>query len=405
MDQNVLQTPAAQPTAGSAPALMYFVGARSELFGILLRGSLLQIPTFGFYRFWLITNVRRHLWSQTVIGDNAFEYTGRGRELLIGFLIAMAILTPIYLVYFLLGLELERLQAFASVPLFLVLYALSYYAAYRARRYRATRTIFRGVRFWMTGSGWAYLGRAALWDIGTVLTLGFAYPWRAAALERYKMRHTRYGSIEGSFVGTGWPLFKSVAWMWVLVLIAPVLLGFLIAANARGPTFILGILTALLILFFIPTLRGAELRWWLNGVRLGPVVPSSDLRIGSVIGCYFGTYFLMLLYLLALGAFVAAVTYSLGDVLREMGISNLPDASLGVRIVFFAALALFYLVLLLGIDIIRRLFLDRGIWALAVGSVTLANVESIETVAGSGAAASSGVGEGLLDALDFGGGF
>jgi hypothetical protein len=31
--------------------------------------------------------------------------------------------------------------------MFLILYVLGY----RARRYRATRTIFRGLRFWMTG--------------------------------------------------------------------------------------------------------------------------------------------------------------------------------------------------------------------------------------------------------------
>ena len=78
---------------------------------------------------------------------------------------------------------------------------LGYYALFRARRYRATRTIFRGVRFWMTGSGWAYVGRAILWDLLTVLTLGFAYAWRSAALERYKMRHTRYGDLQGAFVG------------------------------------------------------------------------------------------------------------------------------------------------------------------------------------------------------------
>ena len=85
----------------------------------------------------------------------------------------MAVLVPVYILYFVVTLEAERLQAFASVPLFLLLYVLGYYALYRARRYRATRTVFRGVRFWMTGSGWAFLGRAILWDLITVVTLGF----------------------------------------------------------------------------------------------------------------------------------------------------------------------------------------------------------------------------------------
>ena len=53
------------------------------------------------------------------------EYTGRGKELLIGFLFALAILVPIYLAYFLVGLEAERFKAFASFPLFAVLLSCS----------------------------------------------------------------------------------------------------------------------------------------------------------------------------------------------------------------------------------------------------------------------------------------
>ncbi|HEX9904215.1 MAG TPA: DUF898 family protein, partial [Propylenella sp.] len=90
------------PSIGEAPGpeRMRFSGREGDLFRILLRGSLLQIPTFGFYRFWLITDIRRHLWSHTEIGADAFEYTGRGKELLIGFLIAMAVLVPVYIAYF-----------------------------------------------------------------------------------------------------------------------------------------------------------------------------------------------------------------------------------------------------------------------------------------------------------------
>jgi len=62
------------------------------------------------------------LWSNTNIDGDAAEYTGRARELLIGFLIALAIIVPIYLAYFLAGLEAERIKAFASFPLLAFLY-------------------------------------------------------------------------------------------------------------------------------------------------------------------------------------------------------------------------------------------------------------------------------------------
>src|SRR5262245_32873101 len=145
------------------PTLVAFTGNRSEFIRLVTRGAALELVTAGFYRFWLATDIRRHLWSNTLIDGDAAEYTGRGRELLIGFLVALAILAPVYLAYFLIGIEAERLQGFASVPLVIAFYAFGQFAIYRARRYRLTRTVWRGVRFWMDGSGWAYAWRAVLW--------------------------------------------------------------------------------------------------------------------------------------------------------------------------------------------------------------------------------------------------
>src|ERR1039457_6170972 len=186
------------------PMPVSFSGDRGAFFRLVMRGTGLELVTVGFYRFWLATDIRRHLWSNTDIGDYAAEYTGRGKELLLGFLFALAILVPIYLVYFLIGLEAERAKAFASLPLFLFFYLFGQFAIYRARRYRLTRTVWCGVRFWMSGSGWAYAARAALWGLLMLLSLGLILPWREAALERYKMRHSYYGDLQGSFEGSGW---------------------------------------------------------------------------------------------------------------------------------------------------------------------------------------------------------
>src|SRR5258708_26644642 len=123
----------------------------------------------------------RHLRSSTSVEGDVREYTGTAKELLIGFLFALAILLPIYLVYFFIGLEAERLQAFASIPLVLFFYLFTQFAIYRARRYRLTRTVWRGGRFWMAGSGSDYAWRSALWSLFFVLTLGLPLPWREPA--------------------------------------------------------------------------------------------------------------------------------------------------------------------------------------------------------------------------------
>src|ERR1700704_2806630 len=201
------------------PMPVSFSGDRGEFFRLVTRGAALELVTVGFYRFWLATDIRRHLWSNTHIDGDAAEYTGRGRELLIGFLIALAIIVPVYVAYFVASLEAERYKAFASFPLLAFFYLFGQFAIYRARRYRLTRTIWRGVRFWMTGSGWNYAFRSIGWMFLVTFTFGLALPWREASLERYKMRHTRYGDLQGRFDGRGWEFFKRGIWLWLIAVI------------------------------------------------------------------------------------------------------------------------------------------------------------------------------------------
>src|SRR5450756_2798687 len=217
------------------PVSVSFSGVRGEFRRLVMRGAFLELITVGFYRFWLATDIRRHLWSNTHIDGDAAEYTGRGKELLIGFLFALAILVPIYLAYFLIGVEVERFKAFASFPLFIFFYLFGQFAIYRARRYRLTRTVWRGVRFWMTGSGWAYAARSALWGLLMLLTLGLILPWREAALERYKMRHSHYGDLQGRFDGRGWDFFKRGWWIWLVAIFPIIVLLVALPLSAHFP--------------------------------------------------------------------------------------------------------------------------------------------------------------------------
>jgi uncharacterized membrane protein YjgN (DUF898 family) len=378
-----------------------FSGSGSDFAGILVRGVFLQLLTFGFYRFWLITHIRRHLWGNTRIGGESLEYTGTAKELLIGFLIALAILVPVYIVYFLAGLVAETMQAFASVPLILVLYCLGYYAAYRARRYRATRTLFRGVRFWMTGSGWSYLGRAALWDIATVLTLGFAYPWRKAALERYLMRNTRYGTLKGDFVGTGWALFRKLAPLWLIAILTVgyAVSGFMGNAGSihnMRPEQIIG--SVFLLPIVLPVVLAMSLavvmRWRLNGIRIGDAALVSTLPILTVLGA-------SLLFALSLLAFstvigiVAAIAVAVGAVMLRV------DDIGGGSIIAIIAIGLFYIWTLLSIGALKRYFIERGLWRASAATAAVTNLDSIEAALAAGKPA-SGLGEGLADALDMG---
>jgi uncharacterized membrane protein YjgN (DUF898 family) len=368
----------ANPLSGRS-ARVVFAGERRDFIRLVRRGALLELVTAGFYRFWLATDIRRVLWSGTSIEGDAAEYTGTARELLIGFLFALAILVPIYLVYFLIGIEVERAKAFASLPLFLFFYAFGQFAIFRARRYRATRTVWRGVRFWMSGSGWAYAWRACLWTFATFFTLGLLLPWRESALERYKMRHLHYGDLPARFEGTGWTLFKRGWWLWLLSF------------------------PLITIPFVYPAYRAILWRWWIDGVRIGAVRFESAMRTGGLNRLYWATIGWIVLFMSLAGAALGIVTAALPHLIGA------PAGAAGVMwlirqhsILMFALYIANYLAIALFASFVVRIYLVRGVWERVVTSATVHNLESADDVRAMGDLASA-LGEGLADGLDVAG--
>jgi uncharacterized membrane protein YjgN (DUF898 family) len=358
-----------------------FSGNRREFFRLVARGAALELVTAGFYRFWLITDVRRHLWSNTLIDGDGAEYTGRGRELLVGFLFALAILAPFWLVYFLIGIEAERYRAFASTPLVLALYIFGQFAIYRARRYRLTRTVWRGVRFWMDGSGVAYAMRAIGWGVLMVLTLGLILPWREAALERYKMQHSHYGDLQGRFEGKGWDFFRRVWWLWpaapFLIILFPV------------------------IPFIYAEFKVIEWRWWISGIRFGDVRLESTLRARALHGLYWkaiGWFVLLAAILAAFFALCGFLIAALGDAL---GHPVDPDM-LSANVPFLIATVIGYFVLLLALNVVMRLYLQRDVWARVSASITVHNIDAAANVTARGDLVGA-LGEGFADGLDVAG--
>jgi uncharacterized membrane protein YjgN (DUF898 family) len=383
------------------PVTASFSGDRGEFRRLVVRGTGLELITVGFYRFWLATDIRRHLWSNTDIGDDAAEYTGNGKELLLGFLFALAILVPIYVVYFLIGLEAERAKAFASVPLFLFFYLFGQFAIYRARRYRLTRTVWRGVRFWMSGSGWAYAARSVLWGIAMILTIGLLLPWREAALERYKMGHSYYGDLQGSFAGTGWDLFKRGWWLWLSGMLALVLVGWASAKKVPGAP-LLPLLLMLAVPFLYGTFKAVEWRWWLSGIRFGEVRLESVLSRTALIGLYWKVIGWLLLLLVSFSGYVFACLTLIASMKQVPMAKLIVPGSLQANIRVIVPLAIGYLALILAMNVLMRMYLLRDVWARVVSSATVHHIEAAANVAAMGEPANA-LGEGFADGLDVAG--
>src|SRR6202046_2094385 len=392
------------------PLPVMFTGDRGEFRRLVTRGAGLELITVGFYRFWLTTDIRRHLWSNTIIEGDAAEYTGRGRELLVGFLFALAILVPIYLAYFLIGLEVERFKAFASIPLFLCFYLFGQFAIFRARRYRLTRTVWRGVRFWMDGSGWAYAMRAGLWGLLSLITLGLALPWREAALERYKMRHCYYGDLQGSFEGRGREFFQRGWWLW-LFFMASFLVVFVIGPLAKRfpaltPLAIIIGVVAPFIPFAAPFVyalyKAIEWRWWLSGIRFGGVRLESTLSDSALIGLYWKVIGWSLAVMVSLAGYLFAGVSVIAKMSGKPMAKLFTPANLQGSVSLLVLTIIGYLALILALNVVLRVYLLRDVWGRVLASTTVHGLEAAANVAAKGDLANA-LGEGLADGLDVAG--
>lgn len=189
-----------------------FTGRGGEYFQIWIVNILLSMLTLGIYSAWAKVRRQRYFAGNTVLDGSAFEYHATGPQILVGRLVAVALLL---LVTF--GSALHTL-----VPLVLIaLYTLiSPWAIWRSVRFGMRMTGYRNVRFGFEGSlfgmylyflvipllpllvGGAIASLAMLFDstmavalsigVGVVAALAIS-PWSHKKLASYLLNGYRFG--------------------------------------------------------------------------------------------------------------------------------------------------------------------------------------------------------------------
>jgi len=301
---------------------------------------------------------------------------------------------------------------------------LGQFAVYRARRYRLSRTVYRGLRFHQTGSAWRYAICAIFWWGMIGLTLGLAYPWAQASLERFKIGNTFYGDLRGAFVGSGARLFLRGFLFWIVV-VGPFALGLMVAiggvdwnvigeAIKRGGTegmsriesagaaqaaafAVLSLSWSVIaIAVLYPAFQAMVLRWWISGLRFGELTVTSHLRTGAVYSLYWRFVWMSLLLGLALSV-VVGIAFGIILALNAIG-----GTSAGKELVQTAIGIGAYVVAALAYSTVYQATVKLRLWKQSFESIELAGVEVLDKVRAAPATGSP-VGEGLADALNVGG--
>ena len=222
----VFRSPGPAAVTTSTPALaashhLQFHGSTGSLFAIQAVNVLFTLLTLGIYYFWGKARVRAYLLSQSELERDRFAYHGTGKELLIGFVkgvvvfgvpvVTLSVLPQVY------GAPAAVANALSSL-LWLVGLLLVPVAMVGARRYRLSRTSWRGIRFSFRGPVREFVGIFVAGTILTSLTLGIYYPVFVTKRQAFMVSHAYFGSRKFDFDGHGRKLIGSFLLMALLFL-------------------------------------------------------------------------------------------------------------------------------------------------------------------------------------------
>ena len=205
--------PAGQtPSVGPKTYRLSFFGIGGSLFGMHLVNICLTILTLGLYSFWAKVKVRSYLYSQTQCAGDRFAYHGTPRELLNGAGRATLLFGLPYLTlsmaprYFGFGTATVITGQILSTILFMLFLPV---AVTGARRYRLSRSSWRGIRFSFRGKAVEFMRLFLKGSLLTAVTLGAYYPLFEVRRQAYLIDHSYLGSERFSFNGDRYGLARS----------------------------------------------------------------------------------------------------------------------------------------------------------------------------------------------------
>ena len=188
-------------------------GSGGDLFGMVIVNAIFTILTLGIYSFWARNKVRQFHYSHTELDGDRFAYHGTGGELLRGALVAGAVSFVLALIF---SLSLEAAGGEDAAPLigfsvvigfYILVIPLVIYAVNASRRYRLSRSSWRGMRFSFHGKASDFMSLMLRGIFLSIVTLGFYTPFFQNERRRFLVNHARFGSEPFMYVGEGRTLF------------------------------------------------------------------------------------------------------------------------------------------------------------------------------------------------------
>jgi uncharacterized membrane protein YjgN (DUF898 family) len=189
-----------------------FHGKGETLFGIHITNLFFTIITLGIYYFWANVKTRKYLWGQLEFEEDRFSYHGTPQEILRGWFKALLVFGIPYVVLrygpHLAGASIALIGIGTLLSLVLILVFIPF-ATVGSRRYRLSRTAWRGIRFSFQESWKSYAPIFFKGHALSLITLSLYAPYYDAKREKFLISNSYIGNRNFDYDGNGDDLFGS----------------------------------------------------------------------------------------------------------------------------------------------------------------------------------------------------
>ncbi|MEO9894754.1 MAG: DUF898 family protein [Paracoccaceae bacterium] len=329
-----------------------YFGQGKPLFLLYVKTAFLTLISLGIYRFWGKTRIRKYIWSAVSLGEDSFEYTGSGLEKFLGFLVAVVILAvylgiiQMALLFFglsLLGEATTQAEQLAQIGVFYLTFfavlPLLLFAQYRARRYKLSRTRWRGLRFGMENGAWGYVLRAFWYYFLSAITFGILMPLSTFKLEKYMADRTWYGNANFHQSGRWQSLYGGFRHVFIALGIIVVSIVML-SIQALPFLAVVGLFVGYIwFLIGLVHYRVFAFNYLTEGKVLGEKVTFlSEARTGTIVKIAIIGSIVIGLLIAVIAGVVSGIAYQMRDAL--IGLNSLPVGPTIISIVLYVAMLL-----------------------------------------------------------------
>jgi uncharacterized membrane protein YjgN (DUF898 family) len=209
-----LVTPDAEPSLPVHQAA--FRGDPAVLMGLHLDNLFRTLISGGFYYFWGKARLQSYLYSQIEFAGSRLSFLGTGKEFFNGWIRVIGFFLAFIAVQFIIGLADSTDLQLWSLAFFYVIFTLvSPLAIVGLRRFRFSRTVWRGIRLNFRGTTVGFMKVFYPGAILTLLTMGVYYPHFAVKTRKYLVENSYIGheplAYDGDAKDLFWPCQKALA--------------------------------------------------------------------------------------------------------------------------------------------------------------------------------------------------